>query len=201
MTGGSHQLIFIYPHIHQIMGKIKRFLEKYFNNMEVDFERTKIKVKKGRYSEERHFEIFLKGKRIISGLYFAGRGKYYKPWFEIRTYGRIHLPILKRMFEILPEVGHVSIEYDISEETGKEIDLGVPAPATRKGFALFLAGARWFKTWYFSEGFMEGSTKIQGDKTRDKKQIKELKKQIKKFLRTNGPKRSLQRAKKILSLL
>jgi len=169
--------------------------------MELDFERTKLKTRKGRFVDERFFEIFLDGKKVMDGIYFAGREEGYKPWFEITFYGKIYQDIINRMFQLLPEEGHVSIEYRLEEETGVDLSKGVPEPITEKGFALFLGGARWFKNWYFSEGFSEGKMKIQGDKTSNKRHIKDLKKEVKAFIKKDGSKNNIKRAKKILKML
>jgi hypothetical protein len=137
----------------------------------------------------------------MAGLYFAGRGKHYKPWFEVKTFGKTYPEIFARMYKLLPEGSHVSIYYSISEETCKEMLRGVPEPATKKGFILLQAGARWFKNWYFSEGFMEGGTKIQGDKVSGKGFRKEIRKQLKDLIKRGGPQESVERAKNALKFL
>lgn len=47
----------------------------------------------GRFPEETNFVVFLKAKdgtisknAVVKGKYFAGRGKFYKPWLEINYY-------------------------------------------------------------------------------------------------------------------
>lgn len=42
--------------------------------------------------------------------------------------------------------------------------MGVPPHATPLGYLLWKSGARWFKDWYFPEGWMEGGEKLQGNK-------------------------------------
>ena len=139
----------------------------------------------GRVPEETNFELFLiaadeivSNAPVVRGKYFAGRGKFYRPWLEIYygspiSFGSIHSLDLSKekldeqlfayLSQLLPPGSHMMVAYSNHPETRKGLDLGVPPPATALGYLLWASGFTWFKNWYYSEGFWEGDVKLQGN--------------------------------------
>ncbi len=114
-------------------------------------------------------------------LVFCGRGPY-RPWVEIYSFERtlnvcgesLELPgspVEKGVLDIVAR--HLGpgeslfVEYGWDDVTSLQASRGVPAPFTRLGFELLMRGFTWFKLWYYPEGFMEGSEKIQAEKPLD----------------------------------
>ncbi len=81
------------------------------------------------------------------------------------------------------------VEYGLREhpETAKALEAGVPPILTKLGYLLFRSGFTSFKDWYFAEGWLEGNTKLQGEKPLNeearKRQIKKLTLDIEDFLK------------------
>ena len=163
---------------------------------------------------------------VLYLLVFLGRGELYRAWIEVFGAKReLHLDREVLMFpgsqleaHILDAVSaslgpgeRLFIEYLYDEETMRALELGVPAPATRLGYELFTRGLRWFKDWYFPEGFMEGGPKLQAEKPLGKEHEEELlvgiKKELVEFIETwRGSRdplitRALERARQILAAL
>jgi hypothetical protein len=123
--------------------------------------------KQGRTERETYFNIFLKRDSrlslhpIIQGLFFMGRGEYIKAWIEFR-----YAPIAE-----FPE-GSIMIiygaePYHLHMETERGLKIGFPPQVTPLGYYLWNNGFRWFKDWYFPEGWMEGSMKLQATRPLD----------------------------------
>jgi len=162
-----------------------------FNSLE-GFE-TRIVERKGRFPEEVNYEVYVGREgvwvRLLAVKMFKGRPPFYRRWVEL--------------FHILPEVSvkglkyvflnslqerelvkclssqlsggeKIFIEYVYDDETYKALEAGIPTPLTRLGYMLFENGFTWFKNWYFAEGFMEGSPKIQGEKPLDENHMMRL---------------------------
>jgi len=139
---------------------------------------------------------------IVIGTYFEGRGKYLKPWLEIfyqpvvrfkkdeldLPRENLELPIFHALSGLLPAGGRIFVIYDSRYHalTAKALERGVPAAATPLGYLLWRSGFRWFKNWYFSEGWKEGSQKLQANKPLDadheKRQFQKLYLELKEFL-------------------
>lgn len=194
-------------------------------------------LRRGRFFEERYFELYLRDesgrvseKPIANGLYFAGRGKWIKPWAEISYHYRVDfknekgevetvsfsdadrdIALFRLLGELVPPGGHLAVEYQ-GDETGIVLALGVPAAASPLGYLMWKSGFRWFKNWYFPEGWKEGGTKLQGNKPlneenrrkREEETVKGLRKFVENFpgtgLGETGA-RAVERAKDILSEL
>ncbi len=165
-------------------------------------------IQAGRFIEEINFKIYLIDinwkksiEPVIDGKYFSGRGKFYKPWLEL-YYNKIikfesskiidlsKSNMDKKLFNylssILPPGSHIMVIYENHEETKNSLSKGIPAPATPLGYLLWNSGCTWFKDWYFTEGFLEGNMKLQGNKPLDeevrKKNLYKIKKDLINFL-------------------
>jgi hypothetical protein len=186
----------------------------------------------GRFIEEKNFELFLKDRDgnlsedpIIEGVFFAGRGEYYRPWLEVIYNNRVRInsniidisgeeildeKLFEYLSDLLPPGSHMMVVYINQEETSKSLELGVPPPATPIGYLMFKTGFTWFKDWYFSEGFWEGDVKLQGDKPLNdehrKKNLKTIEHQLTQFLEKIDSedilmKKAKERAEEILRIL
>jgi len=87
------------------------------------------------------------------------------------------------------------------------LEQGVPAPATPIGYLLWKSGCKWFKDWYFAEGFWEGDVKLQGNKPLNeenrRKDMLKTRKELTEFLKKEKGKEKLfldarKRAKTVL---
>lgn len=73
-------------------GGIGRHLRDVLDAKRIDGYMTTLRaVRRVRFAEQRYFELYLKDKTgrlseqpIVKGTYFAGRGKWIKPWLEIK---------------------------------------------------------------------------------------------------------------------
>lgn len=143
--------------------------------------------KRGRTERESYFNLFLllEGKRsrgpVVQGLFFSGRGDYIKAWIEFRYNPRAEfdggtvLDLEERgltagMFSLLgamiPPGGSMMAIYGaeahaVCADTEWGLKRSFPPPATPLGYYLWKSGMRWFKDWYFPEGWMEGGMKLQ----------------------------------------
>ncbi len=149
--------------------------------------------KRGRTDRETYFNLFLSRDRglsshpIVQGLFFAGRGEHIKAWIEFRYDpvadfaggGVVDLEaggLTARLFSLLgalvPPGGSMMVIYgaeshSVSADTEKGLKKSFPPIATPLGYYLWQAGMRWFKDWYFSEGWMEGGMKLQATRPLD----------------------------------
>ncbi len=127
-------------------------------------------VKKGAFAGVFSFSLLANGHTVVSGLYYLG-STYIRPWLEIE-----YLPIsddeldprgealFQLLAELIPPGGHISVAYLDHKITARALLSGVPPAATPIGFLLWKSGCRWFKDWYFAEGWKEGGIKLQGEK-------------------------------------
>ncbi len=58
---------------------------------------------------------------------------------------------------------YVMLSCDGHRDTLSALTVGVPPAATWLGYLLWQAGARWYKIWYYPEGWREGHEKLQGN--------------------------------------
>jgi hypothetical protein len=158
------------------------FCEKPLSLLEKLQPRLKIVKKKGRFREEANYELYLgseAGIRLLVLKCFAGRPPHYARWIEVFSVlpeidmGRGKIPfagselealLLGLLAEELEGGESLFVEYTYDPETSKLLKLGAHPVVTRLGFLLFQLGFTWFKDWYFPEGFMEGSPKLQCEK-------------------------------------
>ncbi len=119
---------------------------------------------------------------LITGI-VSGGGRGVKPWFECRLYPVLTMgdggaldareigleaALIDRLGELVPDGGHLMIEYESpgQTETHTELLLRVPPAASYLGALMFHAGFRGaFKDWYISEGGHEGPRKLQANKS------------------------------------
>ncbi|UCC11930.1 MAG: DUF1122 family protein [candidate division WOR-3 bacterium] len=140
-------------------------------------------IKGARYREEYNMRVNVcKGERqdqVCCAKIFTGRLPYYRPWIELfDIYGCLHMGgkdveyfdskleqgILRFFADMLEPGENFFVEYYRDQETRRQLQSGVPAPATRLGALLYERGFTWFKDWYYPEGFLEGEPKLQGEK-------------------------------------
>lgn len=112
------------------------------------------------------------GRMVLRGLYFAGRGRWLRRWCESyldpTSVGDDWVQGARCLFEGLGELvggdGRLFVYYEhpALAATPLLLDAGAPPQVTELGWLLWHAGARWFKDWYFPEGWAEGGRKLQG---------------------------------------
>jgi hypothetical protein len=179
-------------------------------------------VSSGRYIEETNFELLLREDAsttenpVVSGKYFSGRGKYYRPWLEIYYYPLLKLnssnyvdlhkngldeKLFKHLTNLIPLGSHIMVVYINHEDTMKGLEQGIPPPATYIGYLLWRSGCTWFKDWYFAEGFWEGDVKLQGAKPLNeesrKRNITQIRRELTNFLEKEERKETIfQEARK-----
>lgn len=82
------------------------------------------------------------------------------------------------------------VKYLDHPTTARGLNMGVPPAATPIGYLLFQAGFRWFKDWYFPEGWLEGEMKLQADKPLDEehslRNTRKIAQTLKEYLRSGG---------------
>ena len=136
-------------------------------------------VKKGAFAGVFSFSLLANGYTVVSGLYYSG-SRYIKPWLEI-DYSPVSgdeldetgVVLFQLLSELIPPGGHISVAYLDHKITARALLSGVPPAATPIGYLLWLCGCRWFKDWYFAEGWKEGGIKLQGEKPLDEDRKRE----------------------------
>lgn len=137
-----------------------------------------------------NFRIFLDSRKlgrarfpVVMGLQNSGKFPGFN-WLEITYFtdvlefddGQVKIPesidlnIIAVLSEIVPNGGHLMIEYDsISRKpTARALSAGVPPIITPLGSMMFSIGCGVaFRDWYISEGGREGPRKLQGFKAID----------------------------------
>jgi hypothetical protein len=130
-----------------------------------------IAVQPGAFAGVYSFSLAVAGRTVVSGLFYEG-SRYIKPWLELDytpIAGDELDPSGEPLFqllaaELIPPGGHISIAYLDHRITARALLSGVPAVATPVGYLLWRCGCRWYKDWYFAEGWKEGGIKLQGEK-------------------------------------
>ena len=149
--------------------------------------------KKGRTEREAYFNAFLARDGelslgpVIQGLFFVGRGDYIKAWVEFRYGPKVEFPdgavvdleeqgltaeLFSYLSEMIPPGGSMMVIYGaeshpLSAHTEKGLKRSFPPAATPLGYYLWKNGFRWYKDWYFPEGWMEGGMKLQATRPLD----------------------------------
>lgn len=195
--------------------------------------------RKGRTERETYFNLFLAREStfsrnpVVQGLFFMGRGEYIRPWIEFRFDPRAAFPdggevdldemgitgdVFALLGNLIPPGGSMMVIYGaerhlLSAETESGLKRKFPPQATPVGYRLWKAGFRWYKDWYFPEGWLEGAMKLQATRPLDENirllREAEAKKELEAFVsemrRRSVPdpeaKRALARAEDILSAL
>lgn len=153
-------------------------------------------VQKGAFAGVFSFSLFVKEHTIVSGLYYIG-SKWIRPWMEIdytpitgSEMDSIGEALFQLLSELIPPGGHLSVSYLDHKVTARALLVGVPPAATPIGFLLWRSGFRWFKDWYFAEGWKEGGIKLQGEKplneTRKRANTQKIVDEVTDFLTKTG---------------
>jgi hypothetical protein len=131
------------------------------------------RISPGKTFDMRTFDLStLQGRLVLRGLYFAGRGKCLRRWCESYLdpegigadwLGRAEC-VFRGLGDLVGADGRLFVYYEhpALDATPRLLQAGAPAAATELGWLLWRAGARWFKDWYFPEGWAEGGRKLQG---------------------------------------
>ncbi|OFW58564.1 MAG: hypothetical protein A2V52_05935 [Actinobacteria bacterium RBG_19FT_COMBO_54_7] len=143
-------------------------------------------LKRGRTDRERYFNLFLQREGlkslspVLQGLYSEGSASI-KPWLEFRYSPCLDFPdeicvdlekqefgaiLISGLRLLVGAGGSLMIIYGgevhpLLVDSEKCLKRGFPPAATPLGFLLWKSGCRWFKDWYFSEGWREGAMKLQ----------------------------------------
>ena len=127
-------------------------------------------VQPGAFTGVFSFSLQVREQTIVRGLFYEG-SRHIKPWLELEytpVSGDERDPDGEALFQLLavliPPGGHISVGYLEHKITARALISGVPAPATPIGYLLWCCGCRWYKDWYFAEGWKEGGIKLQGEK-------------------------------------
>lgn len=136
-------------------------------------------VRKGAFAGVFSFSLLADGHTVVSGLYYLG-STWIRPWLEL-DYAPITgnemdgtgESLFQLLSELIPPGGHISVAYLDHKITARALLLGVPPAATPIGYLLWRCGCRWFKDWYFAEGWKEGGIKLQGEKPLDETRKRE----------------------------
>lgn len=135
--------------------------------------------KRGRFAEERNFEVWFSGRRLLVAKCFNGRPPYYGRWIEVfavvpRVESRdgvfvlagseLESQLLAALSSELSGGDLIYVEYGYDPETESLLRKGLPPHVTRLGFLLLKLGFTVQRDFYFPEGFMEGEPKLQGEK-------------------------------------
>ncbi len=143
--------------------------------------------KQGRTDRESYFNLhlsrggLLSGNPVVQGLFFSGRGEFIKAWIEFRygpraafaggaavdlEEGGLSGRLFSMLGSLIPPGGSMMAIYGaeahaVCRDTERGLKRSFPPMASPLGFYMWMAGMRWFKDWYFSEGWMEGGMKLQ----------------------------------------
>ncbi|HDS45321.1 MAG TPA: DUF1122 domain-containing protein [Methanomicrobia archaeon] len=127
-------------------------------------------VQPGAFASVYSFRLQIQEHTIVSGLFYEG-SRHIKPWLELEYMPRSGderdpdgEALFQLLAELIPPGGHLSVAYLEHKITARALISGVPAPATPIGYLLWRCGCRWYKDWYFAEGWKEGGIKLQGEK-------------------------------------
>jgi hypothetical protein len=114
------------------------------------------------------FTLLQAGNKLGRGTHFLG-GNHIKPWIELQPAivlepgDSSHRELFSSITGLLDPGSHVMVHYLQDTATAESLTADVPPPVTPLGFLLWQAGVRWYKDWYFTEGWMEGDQKLQGN--------------------------------------
>ncbi|MCS6876461.1 MAG: DUF1122 family protein [Aquificaceae bacterium] len=140
---------------------MKEFLKDLSSVFEVS------KVERGRFLEEENITIERGGKRVMFIKAFYGRKPYWKEWVEL-----FHIEpwffcseMEDELYRIISKhYRRVFVEYYEDSQTVTELKAGRPPEETRLGSKLKALGYRFFRDWYYPEGWMEGGYKLQAER-------------------------------------
>jgi hypothetical protein len=166
------------------------------------------RMRGARFREEQNVRVSVcagyRPEHLCYAKIFTGRPPFYRAWVELfDLYGSLRVGekdldyfgsplergILQFFASALEPGENLFVEYFRDHETRKQLEAGVPVPASRLGRLLYDMGFTWFKDWYFPEGFMEGEQKLQAEKPLNEQEHKRQKalivKELEAFLNKN----------------
>jgi len=125
------------------------------------------KVEVGRFVEEENITLAKDGERLMYIKAFYGRKPYWKEWVEL-----FHIDpsffgsnFEDKLYQIISKYfRRVFVEYYEDKQTLEELKSGKPAEETRLGSKLKALGYKYFRDWYYPEGWMEGGYKLQAER-------------------------------------
>lgn len=97
------------------------------------------------------------------------------PWLEVRYFPWIggedgealalddQIALFEHVGQVLVPGSYVMLSCDGHPDSLRALSVDVPPACTALGYLLWRAGARWYKVWYFPEGWREGHEKVQGN--------------------------------------
>lgn len=170
-------------------------------------------IRRGRTVKEAYFSIFLScpvgdsAEPVVQGLYRRDVEKAFISWVEFRYRPSVRLPgrgtfdlveaglteaLFLHLRGLIGPGGAFHVIYGAEphpffRETETGLRRGFPPPLTPLGAALWRCGFRWFKDWYFPEGWLEGSMKLQATLPLDagsaEERKKEMEQEVERFVR------------------
>ncbi|UCG29135.1 MAG: DUF1122 family protein [candidate division WOR-3 bacterium] len=189
-------------------------------------------IVQGRFREEQnvrlHYQSHEGEEYLLYVKIFHGRPPEYLPWVEL--YGmNTHIcvdgkpvvyfdsafedTILHTFSKNLRPGARIFVEYLDDIETREQLRRGFPAVLSRLGYKMFKLGYTWFKDWYFPEGYLEGTQKLQAETALNQNHrsshLKAIADDVSRFMCTNGvavvldeyTRRAILRAESITSVL
>ncbi len=114
------------------------------------------------------FTLYHDSETVGRGTHFSG-SRHIQPWIELQPTVPFtpeqdeHRELFDALTTVLEPGSHLMVHYLQDDATAETITANVPPPATPLGFLMWQAGIRWYKDWYFTEGWMEGDQKLQGN--------------------------------------
>lgn len=97
------------------------------------------------------------------------------PWLEVRYEPRVggtdgdelsteeQVELFEALGAVLLPGAYVMLSCDGHPDSLSALSVDVPPACTALGYLLWHAGARWYKVWYYPEGWREGNEKVQGN--------------------------------------
>lgn len=126
-----------------------------------------LRVERGRFAEEENITVGRDGRRILFIKAFYGRKPYWKEWVEVFHISQEFFGSQSEdeLYRILAKYfRRVFVEYYEDHQTMQELKEGKEPQDTRLGSKLKALGYRYFRDWYYPEGWMEGGYKLQAER-------------------------------------
>ncbi len=172
-----------------------------------------VRIERGRTSREVNFSIILSCpsgesmEPVVDGLYRRDDGSGRFSWVEFRyrplvrfsgngTLDLVEAGLTETLFihlrGLIGPGGAFHVVYGAEphqffKETSEGLKKGFPPPLTPLGYELWKCGFRWFKDWYFPEGWLEGSMKLQATLPLNaelaQERSKEMQEEVERFVR------------------
>lgn len=81
--------------------------------------------------------------------------------------------LFEALGDALVPAAYVMLSCDGHPASLRALSIDVPPACTALGYLLWRAGARWYKVWYYPEGWREGHEKVQGNLPADEEHAAE----------------------------